>query len=198
METNCKLKVRLPNGQSTDFELPESTPLSVVLASIEETTGESGLLLSIPFPRKVFSSEEMGLTLKEAGLHPRGAVIAQRGIAVDMQQDKTPIVKAEVHHIHSEAEYNKFKNTANKLVVVDFSATWCGPCKAIAPVYEQLAKSTPTVVFLHVDVDENRGLPDANDVSGIPTFKFFKNGKLLKTFSGANPQELKSTVEQLK
>uniref|UniRef100_A0A7N8YIW1 Thioredoxin n=1 Tax=Mastacembelus armatus TaxID=205130 RepID=A0A7N8YIW1_9TELE len=63
------------------------------------------------------------------------------------------------------------KEAGDKLVVVDFSATWCGPCKKIAPEYEDLSKKpeNKNVVFLKVDVDEAEVC--------MPTFHFYKNGK---------------------
>jgi thiol-disulfide isomerase/thioredoxin len=99
------------------------------------------------------------------------------------------------HHPHNEEEYNNFKNAAGgKVVVVDFSATWCPPCKRIAPVFEELATQTPSLVFIKVDVDECAGMPDGEDVSGIPHFKFFKDGKLIDSFTGGDAEKLKSTV----
>jgi thioredoxin 1 len=59
------------------------------------------------------------------------------------------------------------------------SAEWCGPCKFIAPTFEEYSKEYTDVVFIHVDVDVLEDLPDGADVRGVPTFKFFKDGKLL-------------------
>lgn len=84
-------------------------------------------LLSVPFPRKIFDDAELvDLTLKKAGLCPKGMLIVQHGIATDMKVDTTPIVKPGVRHCHTEQEYNACKSVPNKLVVVDFSASWCG------------------------------------------------------------------------
>eukprot|EP01092_Planopodium_desertum_P004334 TRINITY_DN18897_c0_g1_i1.p2 TRINITY_DN18897_c0_g1~~TRINITY_DN18897_c0_g1_i1.p2 ORF type:complete len:119 (+),score=31.18 TRINITY_DN18897_c0_g1_i1:41-397(+) len=101
-----------------------------------------------------------------------------------------------VHHVHSAAEYSKLKDAGDKLVVVDFSAVWCGPCKAIAPKFEALAAEHKDVVFIHVDVDELEDLEDGKDVAGVPTFKFFKKGEQIpkSAFSGANESKLKTTI----
>jgi thiol-disulfide isomerase/thioredoxin len=181
-------------------------------------------MISIPYPRRIFSDQELeSTTIKGAGLAPKGMAIVQENIAVDMKQDKTPIVTPGfypgfflteilgVKHVHSEAEYSKFKGVPNRLVVVKFSADWCvasdggsemlifllrcGPCNAIAPLYEQLAKKHTNATFLHVDTDKTR-LADGADVEGIPTFKFFKNGRLVDSFSGADERSLRSKVEQ--
>jgi len=81
-----------------------------------------------------------------------------------------------------------------KLVVVDFFATWCGPCKVIAPQVEELAAQMPNVVFLKVDVDECEDVAMQYKVSAMPTFMFFKNGSKLEDFAGANLQKLKDTI----
>jgi len=131
------------------------------------------------------------------GFGTKGVLIAQRGIATTMKQDTTPYQKPGVIHVSSAAEYEKAKSVKNRLVVVDFSAEWCGPCKMIAPIYEALAESTPTVTFIHLDVDKVQ-VDDAADVSGIPTFKFFKNGSLLGEFSGADESQLRQWVSKHK
>merc|ERR1711916_286848 len=103
-----------------------------------------------------------------------------------------------VHHPKTNDEYDGLKNAPGKLVVVDFSAEWCGPCKMIAPVFEQLSKDHADVVFIHVDVDTLEDLPDGADVRGVPTFKFFKDGALLEQFSGANKDKLEATIKSKK
>merc|ERR1712167_283408 len=67
-----------------------------------------------------------------------------------------------------------------KLVVVDFTATWCGPCQMIAPLFGELAEKNPDVVFVKVDVDENQETAAACGINCMPTFQFYKNGA--KTF----------------
>jgi thioredoxin 1 len=60
--------------------------------------------------------------------------------------------------------------------VVDFYATWCGPCKQIAPKLEEMAQLFTDVIFLKVDVDENEEVASEYAISCMPTFMFFKNG----------------------
>lgn len=95
-----------------------------------------------------------------------------------------------VIHVHTESEYNRLKTVSGKLVIVDFSASWCGPCKQIAPKYEMFANNNPSIVCLHVDVDELETLPDCQAVRGVPTFKFYKDGRFLEEFSGADINRL--------
>lgn len=91
------------------------------------------------------------------------------------------------------------KRAGRKLVVVDFSATWCGPCKYIAPHLERFAKKyAGKIEVLKVDVDEHEDLAIGRyQVKSMPTFVFLKNGKVVKRFSGANPAKIERTIDQL-
>ncbi len=83
-------------------------------------------------------------------------------------------------------------------VVIDFFATWCGPCKRIAPAFEDLAdKYYPHIVFLKVDVDESPELVNMFDISAMPTFVFLKDGKLVKRVEGADLNGLQSGFDLL-
>ncbi|XP_044589096.1 thioredoxin-T-like isoform X2 [Cotesia glomerata] len=82
----------------------------------------------------------------------------------------------------------------SKLVVIDFYATWCGPCKIIGPKIEELAGEHTEVVFVKVDVDECEDIATEYNINSMPTFVFIKNGKVLDDFSGANVDKLVSSV----
>lgn len=102
-----------------------------------------------------------------------------------------------VNHVHSEKDYDACKNTSD-LVVVDFSAVWCGPCKRIAPYFEELARKNTSVVFVHVDIDELKHLPDRQDIQVVPTFKFFKGKKLVSSITGVDGSKLLETINRYK
>uniref|UniRef100_A0A8B9QJE5 Thioredoxin n=1 Tax=Apteryx owenii TaxID=8824 RepID=A0A8B9QJE5_APTOW len=71
----------------------------------------------------------------------------------------------------------ELKSAGEKLVVVDFSATWCGPCKMIKPFFHSLCDKFADVVFIEIDVDDAQDVAAHCDVKCMPTFQFYKNGK---------------------
>jgi thioredoxin 1 len=82
-------------------------------------------------------------------------------------------------------------------VVIDFFATWCGPCKRIAPTFEKLAESLTSIQFFKVDVDESQDLVNQFDISAMPTFVFLKDGKEVKRVEGADMRELEVGFDML-
>ena len=89
-------------------------------------------------------------------------------------------------------------SSTEQLVVVDWTASWCGPCKMIAPVFQSLAEKHPQVVFVKVDVDEHMEAAQRAGVSAMPTFQFIKNQQVVQQFAGADAQKLTKLVEELK
>lgn len=83
-----------------------------------------------------------------------------------------------------------------KLVVIDFFATWCGPCKIIGPKVEKMSEELPEVTFLKVDVDDCEDAAEAFGVQAMPTFKIYKDGTKVDELVGANEQKLRSLVEK--
>ena len=74
---------------------------------------------------------------------------------------------------------------AKGVVLVDFYATWCGPCKMTGPIIEQLTEEVKNVKFVKVDVDQNQELSSKYKVFSIPTFLIFKDGHVAGQFVGA-------------
>ena len=85
---------------------------------------------------------------------------------------------------------------ANEKVLVDFFATWCGPCKMLAPIVEKLSEEEPSVKVVKVDVDEESELAIRFGISSIPTLLMFKNGKLVdKQIGYRSLEQLKQMVQ---
>lgn len=77
---------------------------------------------------------------------------------------------------------------SEKTVLVDFWATWCGPCRMIAPVVEEIAAERPDVKVCKIDVDQEQALAMEYGVSSIPTLLVFKSGKVVNQSVGALPK----------
>ncbi|PON71127.1 Thioredoxin [Parasponia andersonii] len=81
-------------------------------------------------------------------------------------------------------------NSDGKIVVANFSAPWCNPCKSIAPSYIEIADKHPSIIFLTVDVDELTELSTSWGINATPTFFFLKEGRTIDKLVGANKEEL--------
>jgi thioredoxin 1 len=89
--------------------------------------------------------------------------------------------------------------TDNDIVLVDFWADWCGPCKRFAPVYEKASVEYPDIVFAKLDTDANQELSAQLDIQGIPTLMAFREGVLVFNQAGAlPPAALKQVIEEVK
>lgn len=103
--------------------------------------------------------------------------------------------------IHSAADFEKEIINHKGYALVDFWATWCQPCRMMAPVLESAEKQLGSQInFAKVDVDEQQQLAAEFDIMSIPTLVVFKDGKPVKRMSGYRPldtfvEELKSAVE---
>jgi len=91
----------------------------------------------------------------------------------------------------------KISEAKDKLVVIDFTATWCPPCRFIAPIFAELSKTFTNVVFLKVDVDEQKDVAKQYNVEAMPTFIFVKDGAEVDKIVGADKNALTTKVTQL-
>ena len=78
--------------------------------------------------------------------------------------------------------------------VIDFTATWCGPCQTIAPTFAALCARHPECLFVKVDVDEMQEAAEASAVVAMPTFQVFWKGESVSTVSGAETAKLQALV----
>lgn len=96
--------------------------------------------------------------------------------------------------IHLEKE--SFKEIIKQKTVVDFYATWCGPCKMLSPIFEELSNEIKSTEFVKVNVDEHEDLCKEYKVMSIPTIILFENGIEIKRNVGFIPKEkLKDFIE---
>ncbi len=93
-----------------------------------------------------------------------------------------------VKEINAE-EYSEILNSTNP-VVIDFHATWCGPCKVLSPILEELDDEIDGVEFVKLDVDQHPQIAGQNQVMGVPTVVILKNGEVKDRFVGVQPKEV--------
>jgi len=110
-----------------------------------------------------------------------------------------------VKHVNSDSEFRSLFDTGtaggDKLFLVDYSATWCGPCKSIAPVFEKLSNQYGhrNFQFVHVAVDKCEDASEEQRIKALPTFVFYKNttSTELARIQGADPKTLESKILSL-
>lgn len=113
----------------------------------------------------------------------------------EVKEPKETKKKTGVITVETTKEFNNYIENSNKLVVVDFHAKWCGPCKKIAPFVEQLSTTLTDVIFLKVDVEELEDVSEQENIESMPTFCLYKKGKRVDEMVGANIEKLKILIK---
>uniref|UniRef100_A0A7N0U4L0 Thioredoxin domain-containing protein n=1 Tax=Kalanchoe fedtschenkoi TaxID=63787 RepID=A0A7N0U4L0_KALFE len=113
---------------------------------------------------------------------------------------ETEFAGGNVHVINTVEAWEEKLSEAKSLrriVIANFSAAWCGPCKMMAPYYRELSEKYPSMVFLVVDVDELADFSTSWEIKATPTFFFLKDGKQIDKLVGANKPELTKKIATL-
>ncbi|KAL5198296.1 hypothetical protein ABZP36_001808 [Zizania latifolia] len=103
--------------------------------------------------------------------------------------------------VHSKARWDELwdaHKTTNKLVVIDFSASWCQPCKMIEPVFKEMAGRFTDAVFLKIDVDELAEVARTWRVQAMPTFVLARGGEEVSRVVGADKDALERTINMFR
>eukprot|EP00008_Paramoeba_atlantica_P009394 CAMPEP_0201490254 /NCGR_PEP_ID=MMETSP0151_2-20130828/25789_1 /ASSEMBLY_ACC=CAM_ASM_000257 /TAXON_ID=200890 /ORGANISM="Paramoeba atlantica, Strain 621/1 / CCAP 1560/9" /LENGTH=105 /DNA_ID=CAMNT_0047876141 /DNA_START=15 /DNA_END=332 /DNA_ORIENTATION=+ len=88
------------------------------------------------------------------------------------------------------------KLIAEGVVIVDFWATWCGPCKKMAPTFKTLSEENPNTLFLKIDIDEAEDIAEKYEVAQLPLFVVFKDGAKVDSFGGTVAEKVKEMVKK--
>lgn len=104
---------------------------------------------------------------------------------------------ANLRHIVNDAEFvTELNNAGIKLVVADYFATWCGPCRDIAPAFEDMSNRYPKAVFLKIDVDQCQDTAQREGVMAMPTFIFYRNKVKVDMMRGADSAALEEKIKK--
>ncbi|CZT41340.1 related to Thioredoxin [Rhynchosporium secalis] len=100
-----------------------------------------------------------------------------------------------VQDINSPGEFRDILKS-EKVVIVEFTAVWCGPCHFIGPQYDQFSTEYPNNKFFKVDIDEQSDIAEEQGIRALPAFKAYKNGDVVGELVGAIPSGLKSMIDK--
>ncbi|XP_059446011.1 thioredoxin H2-like [Corylus avellana] len=108
---------------------------------------------------------------------------------------KTSHVLAFHSKVQWKSHFEASKQT-DKLLVIDFTATWCGPCRFIEPAFKEFSAKYTDVEFVKIDVDELESVAREYAVDAMPTFILIKNGNAVDKVVGATKEELRRKIEK--
>ncbi len=148
---------RRPWRSSALMDDPDFTPDEVALASAEEAVDDR----------------------HSQGGEPAAALETDRSAAADVPRNACTVEQVETDSFASEVL------DSDRPVLVDFYADWCGPCKQLAPVLDDLAADTPDVKVVKVNIDASRQLAKTYQVRSVPTLMVFKQGEMVAHHRGA-------------
>ena len=126
-----------------------------------------------------------------------GNAVPTGGMAHELERPKVPETRPEFTLKNLKGEPVAMSHWQGKAVVVNFWATWCGPCRQIAPLIDELAvKYEGKVKVGKVDIDQNQDLAEKYGINAIPTLLLFKDGEIIERFQGVPPRvKLESALD---
>lgn len=161
--------------------------------------------------------DRMKLVLSRGAAHSERVVLKAKSMSRSLLQTRGGASKTVIEVENVQQLDKVLADGKGKLVVLDFTAAWCGPCRMIAPIYQQLSEEFTKAIFtkvitnygilcvhdavykfIHhsqVDVDKAQDIAAKYEIKSMPTFLFIKNGKVMARFSGASVEKLTETIK---
>ena len=201
-----------PNSKLFKDELDVDSDGYIVLKNIQETS-KTGV-----FAAGDITNSEYKQAITSAGDSCKAALQAQNFLKkigykvekkVESQKEEKPVIKETpvieekpkitVHEILNESEFEKLVLNNKKPVVLDIYASWCMPCKAMAPIFKQLAQNFyPQIEFFKINIESNENLAQKLQIQSVPTFIFMQNGKEAdRIVGGRNYEGFKELIEDI-
>lgn len=121
---------------------------------------------------------------------------AAKNLGKKAEEATNPQFAAQVTQLNDD-NFESFASQRGKVAVIDFYADWCGPCRALSPVLDQIAAESKGLILIgKVNVDQNSQLSGKHGVRGIPDVRIFRDGKEVDRFVGAPPEkEVRKRIE---
>ncbi|XP_062229435.1 thioredoxin F, chloroplastic-like [Phragmites australis] len=143
------------------------------------------------------ASQKRSLTVM-TGSETRG-VTPVRSSSLETTSAGSEAVTGTVTEVNKDTFWPIVKAAGEKVVVLDMYTQWCGPCKVMAPKFQEMSEKNLDVVFLKLDCNQdNRPLAKELGIRVVPTFKILKDGKVVKEVTGAKIDELVHAIEAVK
>ena len=100
-----------------------------------------------------------------------------------------------VYHPENSKDCVEFcRKNFNNTIIIKYGAEWCGPCKYIAPIFENFSKTYPELCFMEIDVEKCEDYEKCQNIRSLPTFECWHKNKLYKFHTGANPDDLEEML----